>query len=72
MKLDLKAKRLVEQVIAETRLTIVHSILQDMNDYDGRFDSPVQSLEEVIQIVMKVKVNEQFITDMANSVSVKK
>jgi ubiquinone biosynthesis protein Coq4 len=70
--MNLKPNQLVEKVIEETRLTIVHAILRDMHDYDGRFDSDhILHLSDVVVKVMTTKLSEQFIEDMEADITVK-
>lgn len=70
-ELNLKPSQLVRKVIDETRLTIVHRLLQETKDYDNRFDTEILSLKEVIELVLTTKLDEQFIMDTVDSITVK-
>jgi hypothetical protein len=71
-RLSSKEKRVVYSIINEVKMTVIHNVLKDIYDYDGRFDSHhVISYDDVLREVMCVELNEQFIEDTIREIKEK-
>lgn len=56
-------------IIDEVKCHIVKNILDDLNNYDGNFNSGIQSIGEILSIIMKSNPSEGFMDDYRDMMS---
>jgi len=55
----------VQKIAAKMKLQILHRVMSNIHEYDGRFDANhVISIEDIVQVIANTELPDRFIEDL--------
>lgn len=61
----MKIAKEAEKIVAETKLSIIRDILNDVHSYDARFDAThVVHIDDIVMLIMNAQVNDVLLAEI--------